>query len=295
MTRLSRIDKPGYYYHVISRGQRKETLFFSPVDYSAFVKFLKEVLADTDIELSAYCLMKNHFHLLLKRNEDPLYDFMHRLNLKYALYLNHKYKFSGYVFQGRFKSFIVLNNDYLVNLVLYIHNNPVKDSITAEEEEFNYSSARFYHGKTDLFELPLIKIPIFAGSAGVEKYKLFLKEGKINFPKYKDGIGNKDEYLLLEKRRGKNVTSFYIEKRKEKSTKDSIGSDFINILKSLNLNTGEILTPAFRFEMISKEKRDEIILSLIKSGYSVKIIADFLKINIQTIYRCKNKMRSGEK
>ncbi|MCD6579074.1 transposase, partial [bacterium] len=122
MPRRARIDLKNYWYHVISRGQRKNPLFFSEEDMLQYIKILIELLNKFDIILGAFCLMRNHVHLLLFRRNDSLYQFMHLLNTRYALYFNKKYKLVGHVFQGRYVSKIVLDARYLNYLVYYINN-----------------------------------------------------------------------------------------------------------------------------------------------------------------------------
>jgi len=107
MSRKARFDKEGYYFHLICRGQRKNPLFFSKRDMQKYIKILNQIQQEYDLEVFAFCLMRNHVHFLVRRNSQGLHKFMQRLNTKYALYFNKKYNVVGYVFQGRYKSVIL--------------------------------------------------------------------------------------------------------------------------------------------------------------------------------------------
>ena len=194
MARRARIDLKGYYYHVVCRGQRKNPLFFSPEDRQKYFEIINELLMETDIELYAYSLMTNHVHLDIFRNEYPLHKFMSRLNTKYALYFNKKYNLVGHVFQGRYKSFIVLDNSSLVYLIKYIHLNAVRAGIVKNPADYEYSSAKFYEGGKEK-NIPCIKkLPILKEKT---KYLQFMNSEKVEYPIYKDSIGNKDIYLFF--------------------------------------------------------------------------------------------------
>ncbi|MDY6787079.1 MAG: transposase, partial [candidate division WOR-3 bacterium] len=130
MTREARHDQKGYFYHIFVRGQRKNPLFFSNDDMGAFVNILKQVLDETDIELHAYCLMRNHFHLLVYRKNTSLAQFMNKLLTRYALYFNNKYDLTGHVYQGRFGSKPIPNEGFnLPRVINYMHYNPVDAGI----------------------------------------------------------------------------------------------------------------------------------------------------------------------
>ncbi|MFO8062112.1 MAG: transposase [bacterium] len=189
MTRKARHDGKGYYYHVYARGQRKNPIFFSNDDIGAFINILKQVLDETDIELYAYCIMRNHFHLLVYRRNTPLAQFMRKVNTKYALYFNNKYGTVGHVFQGRFGSEPLLEEERDLPIVInYIHYNPVDAGIVSKESDYPFSSAGFYEGKKSYIE-QLKRIDYDRSITDRE------------FETYKGVIGTKEEYNKLLKRK----------------------------------------------------------------------------------------------
>ncbi|MCD6579313.1 transposase, partial [bacterium] len=124
MPRQARIDIANHWYHIVVRGINKEAIFRDDSDKLLFLRILAKLLIFYDIKLGAFCLMDNHLHLLLFRGRTSLYKFMHRLLTKYSIYFNKKYNRVGHLFQDRYKSFIVLDERYLLVLVNYIHGNP---------------------------------------------------------------------------------------------------------------------------------------------------------------------------
>ena len=285
MTRKARLDLPNYFYHIICRGQRKQPLFFSQKDFFVFLKFLKELLNETDIKLYSFCLLRNHFHLLVYRKKDSLGKFMHLLNTRFATYFNNKHKIVGYVYQNRFKSFIILDKTYLINVLFYIHNNPVKAGIVKREEDYKFSSARFYHGDSNTL-IPLKKIPIFAKKNGVKLYKKILSETKFEIPIFKDGIGTEDEYKKLEKRKKGREKGYIINKRKNFEISSDIETEFEIIFKTLGYSKKDI--HQFRLQIFPKKVRDKIILYLFMKGFNQAQIARFLGLGSSTISRIIN-------
>ena len=134
--RSLRFDEPNYFYHITCRGQRKNPLFFSDDDFNAYYSIINNVAQDMDMEIYGYCLMRNHVHLLLRRRENSLEHFFRLVNTRYAMYFNEKYDLVGRVFQGRFKSSTVLDEQYLFYILHYIHNNPVKANLVEHPEDY---------------------------------------------------------------------------------------------------------------------------------------------------------------
>ena len=126
MPRRGRIDYPGALHHVISRGIERKYIFKQDRDKDEFHKRLKENLAKSSMQCFAWCVMGNHFHLLLQSGTTRLAEFMRSLLTGYAVYYNRKHKRVGHLFQNRYKSTICDKDAYLLSLVRYIHLNPVK-------------------------------------------------------------------------------------------------------------------------------------------------------------------------
>ncbi len=126
MPRGPRLDAPGALHHVIARGIERRTIFAHDPDRRAFLERLAGVLEVTNTALLAWCLMPNHFHLLLQTGPVPLSSVMRRLLAGYAVTFNRTHRRVGHLFQNRFKSILVEAEPYLLELVRYIHLNPVR-------------------------------------------------------------------------------------------------------------------------------------------------------------------------
>ncbi|MES2970923.1 MAG: transposase [Patescibacteria group bacterium] len=149
-----RFDADESYYHVYARGASKQPVFLEVVDYVYFINLFKRYLSDkeiirksggvypnyhVDIKLLAYCLMGNHFHLLVyQKQKGSLSEFMKSLISSYCRYFNLKYKRSGSLFENRYKSSIILQDNYLQRISRYIHLNP------RNWKRYPYSSINYY-------------------------------------------------------------------------------------------------------------------------------------------------------
>jgi len=143
MPRKPRIDIPGF-YHIINRGVEQRVIFLESSDYEQFLKILCELKEHFFITLHNYCLMNNHYHLLIQTQKPNLSKFMHRLNSAYAIYFNKKYNRSGHLWQGRFKSWYVANEGYLFILMRYIEQNPIRANIVKDIKLYPYSSYKYF-------------------------------------------------------------------------------------------------------------------------------------------------------
>jgi len=163
---LQRNFKSKHYYHIFNRGGFKQKIFLKKKDYNIFIDILKYYLRYPKINslsrltqkklikaqkrtvpkpfrLLAYCLMPNHFHLLLLQNlpSPTLTDLLRKVGVTYAMYFQHQYKHSGALFQGRFRCVTVFDDEQLLYLTKYIHLNPQK-SVGSVPTDFPYSSLR---------------------------------------------------------------------------------------------------------------------------------------------------------
>ncbi len=139
MPRAARIDAPGLLHHVMGRGIEKRKIFRNDRDRNFFLKRLGEQIITTKSICYAWCLMPTHFHLLLKMTLVPLATFMRRFMTSYAVNYNLWYKRSGHLFQNRYKSIVCEEDPYLLELVRYIHLNPIRSGLLSTLAELtNY-------------------------------------------------------------------------------------------------------------------------------------------------------------
>ncbi len=162
------------FYHLYNRGAGKNDIFLNEQDYGVFLHYLKEYLSPPrtptpeeikamivphllknyyqEIELLAFCLMPNHFHLLLKQKQDrSIVGFMRSLSTRYSCYFNKNHQRPGHLYQGIYKGILIRNEEYLWWLSRYIHKNP-QDLLSPGEslENYPYSSYSAYLGKTKI-------------------------------------------------------------------------------------------------------------------------------------------------
>jgi putative transposase len=149
LARPIRIEYPGAFYHVFSRGDLKQLIFFSDADRNHFLYCLRKACRKFGTICHAYCLMPNHFHLFLETPLANLSRAMHFLIANYTSYINKKYDRHGHLFQGRFRSVLVDAVGYAKELSRYIHLNPVRSGLVERPEKFAWSSYGYYLGKAE--------------------------------------------------------------------------------------------------------------------------------------------------
>jgi putative transposase len=147
MARPLRIDYPDTFYHVLSRGNEKRPIFYEPQDYMKFLELLEKTIEKFHVEIHAYVLMENHYHLLLRTRQGNLSRAIQWLGVSYTGWFNRQHKRSGHLFQGRFKSFLIEDDRYFTAMCYYIHGNPVRAGVVREVRAYTWSSARAYAEK----------------------------------------------------------------------------------------------------------------------------------------------------
>jgi len=140
MARPLRLSFPNAAYHIIARGNRKEPIFLDDHDKKCFLDKLNEMCKKYSISCFAYCLMDNHYHLFLRTPLANISDGMHCLNSSYTNWFKTKHKIVGVLFQGRFKSILVDEDNYALYLSTYIHANPHRAGLVSGLREYQWSS-----------------------------------------------------------------------------------------------------------------------------------------------------------
>lgn len=147
MARPLRISFPGAFYHVTSRGNEQKPIFKNKRDRQKYLEYLFSATERYNAIIHAYCLMGNHYHILIETPSGNLSQIMRHINGAYTTYFNYKRERSGHLFQGRYKAILVEKDEYAKELSRYIHLNPVRANIVEKPEEFEWSSYSFYIGK----------------------------------------------------------------------------------------------------------------------------------------------------
>lgn len=154
MVRKRRIWSPEHFHHVGNRGNWQENLFRERRDYFVFLKILNRVHQFSKMEICSYCLMSNHYHLLIRTRSIPLSSVMRRINKSYTDYFNEKYEVRGHLFEKRFFSNPVYDDYGLLEVSRYIHMNPVDAKISSTPQNYYWSSYKYFFS-------PYIKQPNF--------------------------------------------------------------------------------------------------------------------------------------
>jgi len=172
MARSWRIEYEGAFYHLLSRGNEHKDIFIDDGDRHMFLDTVGEMAERFAIDIFAYVLMDNHYHILARTQCANLTKAMHWFGATYTIRFNYRHSRSGHLFQGRYKSIVVQNDAYMLQLSCYIHRNPVRGGIVQRLADYHWSSYRAYaYGKqspawlsTDL---------ILAQFAGNERHRLY--------------------------------------------------------------------------------------------------------------------------
>ena len=144
MARKPRVHFPGAFYHVISRGNQRQDIFLDDKDLKAFLSYLSEYKIRYPFHLYAYSLMQNHFHLLMEVEKTPLGKVMQSLLFRYTRYFNKRYGKVGHLFQGRYKAIVCDKDAYLLELIRYIHLNPIRAKVVTDPEKYLWTSHLSY-------------------------------------------------------------------------------------------------------------------------------------------------------
>ena len=147
MPRLARVKSYSGYYHIIMRGINRQELFKDDQDYRKFLRFLKRCKDIVEIEVLGWCLMNNHVHMLIKEGNEDISITIKRIGISYVWYHHVKYNCVGHLFQDRFHSETVEDDQYLLTVTRYIHQNPVKAKLVDRPSDWQWSSCLGYYGK----------------------------------------------------------------------------------------------------------------------------------------------------
>ena len=144
MSRPLRIEYPGAWYHVMNRGRRGEDIFTERNDYRLFIELLQESAELFNIKIASYCMMPNHYHLLLHTPDGNLSRCMRQINGIYTQRFNRVHEYDGQLFRGRYKSILVEVDRYLLELLRYIHKNPLRAGLSNDLRDYEWTSHRGY-------------------------------------------------------------------------------------------------------------------------------------------------------
>lgn len=175
MARPYRLQAENCLYHIISRGDDRKRIYTLQSDYGKFMDYVMKAKARYHFCLYAYCLMANHFHLLVETLLPNISKIMHYIKGSYTTYYNIRHRRTGHLFQGRFRSIVVDKDAYFLELTRYIHLNPVYSGIVQDPAAYRWSSYGGYLGGNDKY-IDKDEIKQYLGMTG-KQYQRFVLEG----------------------------------------------------------------------------------------------------------------------
>ena len=179
MGRPLRIEYAGAHYHVTARGNEQKEIFKSQRDRERFLSYLESAVVRYGAVIHAYCLMSNHYHLLIETPSGNLSQIMQHINGAYTNYFNVKRKRAGHLFQSRYKAILIEADEYAKELSRYIHLNPVRAGMVTKPEEYRWSSYCDYIGERnapDWLTTKLILDYFGTGKTGRNNYRKFTED-----------------------------------------------------------------------------------------------------------------------
>jgi len=157
LSRLPRRRSCTGIYHIMLRGINKQSIFHEDQDRVKFLSTLDRYKQVSNYQLFGYCLMTNHIHLLIKENDEPVSNVIKRISSSYVFWYNQKYNRTGHLFQERYRSEVVDNESYLLTVLRYIHQNPVKAGLCKNLQNYRWSSYNDYLKKSELTDTEYVK------------------------------------------------------------------------------------------------------------------------------------------
>lgn len=272
MSRPLRIEFAHGLYHVTSRGDGREDIYLSDSDRELFLEVLSETLDRFNWVIHAYCLMDNHYHLLLETPDGNLSKGMRQLNGVYTQRFNRKHGRVGHVFQGRYKAIIVQKESYLLELARYIVLNPVRAEMVRSAKDWPWSSYRATSDQTD--SPPWLTTTSILSAFGqrraqaVEAYRFFVAAGKNQPPPW----ANLRNQIYL-------GTDTFVEKMRRKLDADQDLSEIPSAQRRK-------LPKALAYYARKYQNRDEAIAQAYASGgYGMKDIGEHFGLHYSRVSR----------
>ncbi len=279
MARPLRVEFDGAIYHVTSRGNAREDIFDDDGDRKMFLEVLGKVVNRFNWLCHAYCLMDNHYHLVIETPQANLSKGMRQLNGLYTQVYNRRHRTVGHLFQGRYKAVLIQKESHLLEVCRYVVLNPVRAKATRRVEQWKWSS---YGGTAGLGKSPpWLAVDWVLSQFGKRRYpaarhyRRFVREG-IDRPSIWEGV--QAQVLLGEEEFVEKLKSYV--KGSEEITEIPRTQRYLSRPKLKTLFEGKL----------TKAKRDaRIVQAVHRYGYSQREVADFLDLHYATVSRLANR------
>lgn len=290
MARKPRIHFTGAFYHVIARGNQKQDIFLNEVDFKTYLSYLSEYKTKYHFHLYAYALMKNHLHLLLQVEEIPLSKIMQVVQFRYTRHFNKRYRKVGHLFQGRYKAILCDKDAYLLELVRYIHLNPVRAEVVDDPKKYPWSAHSIYLGKVknDLIDQNVV-LSQFSGN------KLLARRAYMQFVLAELDGGHQEKYYKVKDQRYLGEDKFIEDIEVKKGSFEPTVYDIP--IEEIALEVSKVTRiPQDRLYSLTRNRSGAYGRSLVAylarkiSGYLVKDVAEHFRREPMTISQAIIKM-----
>lgn len=277
MARPLRIQYEGAFYHITARGNEKKDIFSNDADRNRFIKTLESVVEKYRWIVHAYCLMSNHYHLVVETPLKNLSAGMRQLNGVYTQSFNKKHGRIGHLLQGRFKAYLIEKENYLLEVCRYIVLNPVRVGIVHDPLKWEYSSCRktFVDRKRYKYLYPDLILSFFSNS---------LVDAQKGYIKYvKEGIGKENPF--------KDAHGGFI-LGGERFVKSVMEKDEIIDCEEIAERERYVSRPNLRDIFAGKERDEGIAIAVNKWRYSLKEVGEFVGLHYSCVSRIAKKAKN---
>lgn len=279
MPRHPRIHAPGLLFHVMARGNNDQKVFLGPADYEAFSNCLRNVRDRYPYYLYAYVLMPNHFHLLMEVSDTPTGRIMQSLLTGYVRGFSRTHGRKGHLFQGRYKAIVCERDSYLLELVRYIHLNPVRAGLVRRPGEWKWSGHREYLRKQ---KRGLIRPgPVMAQLKTAARYEAFVRDGIKQGYRSEWHPGDSKPFLGVEE-----FVDRIVKGKKETSSRRPVAMETLckQVAKAEGF-TIEALRGHGRSALLAAARHRFIRQAVLEEGYAATRVAQFLGCHASNVSR----------
>jgi len=277
MPRHPRVHSPDLLYHILTRGNNRQRTFFNDDDYLKFIELLQTTKKNYPFRLYAYVLMPNHFHFLLQTQLATTSKIMQSLLTVYAKYFNATHKKRGHLFQGRYKAILCDKEPYFIELIRYIHLNPVRAHMVPTASAWPWSGHLEYTGQAvrRLVDFNLIRGIFGEGAPAHDKYVKFIQDGTDSpsqerfYPRENSPFLGTEEFVLK--------SSLIISTKNEETRKERLKMDAIlSEIAQKAAICPDIIKQRSRSRTVSSVRKQFIRECTTLHGYTDREVADFL-------------------
>lgn len=285
MGRKPRIEYKGAVYHVIQRGNNREYIFKDKEYKSRLLNLTREYKDIMNFDLYGYVLMDNHYHMIIKTLDTPLQDIMHRINNRYSKFYNFLKSRTGHVFENRYKSILVKDDKYLLSLLRYVHQNPIKAQMCQKVKDYKWSSDSFYriNKREELVDIDFI-LDIFSENRtkAIKEYHNFMDDKELE-----ESSVFEEVKIIGDKKYKKEE----VKKTNQKDSRKSLDDILKEVTREESIYT--LIKNRSRKRILTTYKQ-EYISKALKANYTMKEIAKNITVSEAAIFKLHEKNHNKE-